>query len=142
LATERFDPARLLFSMRFSSALYRDELAAALAALSCVPPDEAEHLVATAGEDEAAYAPRDAASFLAELCRVIDDFLADDDGGFHQMTVHVTRYERSPAVLEVWFHVGPPGATTGGAWFRQLAVRLDTHHLYAAIGPRIQSPEH
>ncbi len=133
MGTETFNPDRLILSMQYSTALLRGDLAEALLRLACVPAEEAEHLVATAGEDEAGYGIRDRGVFLEALCKTADEFLADDDGGFHEMHVHVTSYERSPAVIEIWFQVGSPGSDRG-VWFRHLVVGVDDQTVYAALG--------
>lgn len=140
VGTERFDPDRLIVAMQHSTEVYRDDVAAAVSRLGRVAPEKAELLVATAGEDESAYALRVRATIVDALCRTADEFLGDDEGGYHEMTVHVTRYDRSDAVLEFWFHVGSPGGEGGGVWLRQLVVGIDEHHVYAALGDRSAAP--
>ncbi|MCG8405149.1 MAG: hypothetical protein MI923_08140 [Phycisphaerales bacterium] len=141
MTTETFDRARLVLSMEGSSALYRDELFAALAGLEKLSLSEAEDLVAIAGEDERAYALRDRNQFFETLCQRADEFLGDDDGGFHKMLVHITKHDRSHAALEIWFHVSTPGSDTGGVWFRHMVVGVDESHLYADMGPAAKSSE-
>jgi hypothetical protein len=135
VATETFSPDRLILSMQYGSELYRDQVAAALSALPCVPIEEAEHLVAVSGEDERAYGLRDRTAFLDALFARCDEFLADDDGGFHQMRIHVTSHPRTRAALEFWFHVATPNTPERGVWFRHLVVRLGETQVYAALGP-------
>lgn len=134
VGTESFNADRLILSMQYSTSVYRPDIETALARLACVPPAEAEHLVATAGEDEAAYRPVARPAFLATLYEMADEFLASDDGGFHNMILQVTSYDRSDAVLEFWFHVATPGFEARGVWFRQMAVGIDARHVYAALG--------
>jgi len=134
MATETFHPSRLIFSMEGSTAVYRDELAAAVQGLAHVTALEAEDLVATAGEDERAYGVRPREQFLDTLCRRVDEFLADDDGGFYRMLVHVTRSDRSPAVLEIWFQVTRPGLETAGTWIRHVVVGIDAQTVYCDMG--------
>ncbi len=136
MSTETYDPTRLLLSMRGSTALYRAEVDSAVTALAHVSPAEAEDLVAIAGEDERAYGLRDRRAFLDAFCRRADEFLADDEGGFHAMTIHLTRYDRSPAALEIWFHVASPASPGAGVWFRHFVVGIDAACVYADIGPR------
>ncbi len=142
MGTETFNPDRLILSMQYSTNVYRPEMETALARLACVPPAEAEHLVATAGEDEAAYRPVTRPVFLDALYGTADEFLASDDGGFHEMTLHVTSYDRSDAVLEFWFHVATPGFEARGVWFRQMAVGIDARHVYAALGEPARTRDH
>jgi len=134
MATETFQAARVLLSMEHSAGVYRDRIAAALNELANVALDEAEHLVAVAGEDERAYGPRDRSKHLDVLCGRIDEFLLDDDGGYFQMRAHLSRHERSDAVLEVWFHVARPGAMQRGTWLRHLIVGVDDATVYADMG--------
>ncbi|MCB9857776.1 MAG: hypothetical protein H6818_18995 [Phycisphaerales bacterium] len=131
MATQTFQPDRVRLCMESSAAVYRDDIAAAVADLACVSRDEAEHLVAVAGEDERNYAPRDRNALLETLCRRIDEFLMDDDGGYYVMRAYLTSHERSDAVLEVWFQVTRPGATMRGTWFRHLIVGLDEKSVYS-----------
>ncbi len=134
MSTETFHPSRVILSMENGSLVYRDDLEAIFKALTCVPADEAEHLVATAGEDERAYAVRPRDVFFQSLCGRIDEFLADDEGGFYRMLVHVTRYERSPAAVEVWFQVTKPGFEAHGTWIRKMVVGVDAQHVYSDFG--------
>lgn len=126
--------------MEGSSALYRDQVAAALTGLYQISLPEAEDLVAIAGEDERAYALRKRDQFIETFCQRADEFLSDDDGGFHRMTVHLTTHDRSDAALEIWFHVGKPGTNAGGVWFRHMVVGIDQSHVYADMGPRLAPP--
>lgn len=137
MATETFNPEQLILSMEGSTAVYRDDIASSLNALTCIDTADAEDLVATAGEDERAYGPRPRAAFLDVLCKRIDEFLLDDDGGYYRMLVHLTRYERSPAAIEVWFQVTKPGFEAGGTWIRHMVVAIDESRLYSDIGPAI-----
>ncbi len=137
MATETFNPQRLVLSMEGSSVVYREELAALVAALPCITPGEAEDLVATAGEDERGYGLRRRADYLDVLCRRMDEFLADDEGGFYRMLVHLTRYDRSPAALELWFHVTRPGLENTGTRFRHMIVGIDAECVYADMGAPI-----
>lgn len=139
MSTETYDPSRLLLSMRGSTALYQTEIEAAMASLAHLSPAEAEDLVAIAGEDERAYGLRDRRAFLDAFCRRADEFLADDEGGFHTMTIHLTRYDRSPAALEIWFHVASPASAGRGVWFRHFVVGINDQCIFADIGPR-ESP--
>lgn len=134
MATETFQPDRLLFGVAGSSAVYRDAIESALASLACVPLHEAEHLVAISGEDERAYARRDRSAHLQTLLDRIDEFLRDDEGGFYRMRVLFASTEKSPAMIEIWFNVGRPGAA-GGTWFRHLVIGLDAAGVYADMGP-------
>lgn len=137
VSTETFDPNRRILSMEGASAVYRDEIADAFGRLNHLPPAEAENLVATAGEDERAYALRKRSAFLDVVCRRVDEFLLDDEGGFYKMVVHFTAYDRSDAALEIWFHVATQGGETGGIWFRHMVVGIDDDHVYADIGPPV-----
>lgn len=134
MGTESFDPERVILAMRYSTAVYREEIESSLSRLECTTPEEADHLVAIAGEDEAAYSVRDRASFVTAICRTADEFLADDDGGYRAMTVYLTSHERSAAIREFWFHVAGPGSEGSGVWFRQLVVGIDAQSVFAAIG--------
>lgn len=134
MSTETFDRSRLLLSMEYGSSVFRDELLAILHRLECLSADEAEHLIATAGEDERGFAVRDRNVFFDALCGRIDEFLADDEGGYYRMLVHVTRYERSAAALEIWFQVTKPGFEMNGTWIRKMVVGVDADHVYADIG--------
>ena len=138
VGTETFNPNRLILSIEGSTGVYREEIAGAIGALDVLSPHDAENLVATAGEDETAYGPRDRTRFLDTLCSRIDEFLRDDDGGYHKMRVHLTSYDRSAAALEIWFHVGTPGANAGGAWFRHMVVGLDELTVYCDMGPHAE----
>ncbi|MBK8268962.1 MAG: hypothetical protein IPK83_11920 [Planctomycetes bacterium] len=133
MATETFHPDRIIFSMEGSTAVYRDDIDAAIKALECVTAEQAEDLVATAGEDERAYGLRPRAAFLEAICKLIDEFLLDDDGGYYRMLVHLTRYERSAAALEVWFQVTKPGHEAGGTWIRRMVVGVDAAYVYSDI---------
>lgn len=134
MATETFQPDRVLVALEHSVAVYRDAIAAALDGLATTTLEEAEHLVAIAGEDEKSYTPRDRTGHLDVLCRRIDEFLADDDGGYFQMRAYLASHERSAAALEVWFHVARPGSMQRGTWFRHLIVGLDDATVYANMG--------
>ncbi len=135
MSTQTFQPDRVRLCMESSVEVYRDDIEAAIAGLDQVALDEAEHLVAVAGEDERVYAIRDRTSLLATLCERIDEFLHDDDGGFYLMRAYLSSHDRSDAVLEVWFQVARPGATNRGTWFRHLIVGVDEHSVYSDMGP-------
>ena len=134
MATETFQPDRLLLSMQGSSGVYHDHLAAIITALPALPLAEAEDLVATAGEDERAYAARSRPDFVAALVLLADEFMLDDEGGYYRMMVHLTRYARSPAAVEIWFHVSRPGSEGGGTWIRRMAVGLSDGAIYTDMG--------
>lgn len=134
MATQTFQPDRVRLCMESSAAVYRDDIAAALADLAFVSLEEAEHLVAVAGEDERNYGPRDRVALFETLCRRIDEFLMDDDGGYYLMRTYLSSHERSDAVLEIWFQVTKPGATMRGTWFRHLIVGLDDQSVYSDMG--------
>lgn len=134
MPTEAFHESRLILTMRDGTAVWRDDIAELLAALPTVSLDEAEHVVAVSGEDERAYAPRPHAAFLAVLFQTADDFLADTEGGWRDMLVHVTRHPRCRAAIEFWFQVRTPGAGPGSAWIRHLAIGLDGDHIFAGLG--------
>lgn len=134
MATQTFQPDRVRLCMESSVDVYREDIQQAIDSLACVPIDEAEHLVAVAGEDERLYAPRERSSLFQTLCRRIDEFLLDDDGGFYCMRAYLSSHERSDAVLEVWFQVSRPGAMSRGTWFRHLIVGLDAEHVFADMG--------
>ncbi|MCZ6682569.1 MAG: hypothetical protein O7B26_05240 [Planctomycetota bacterium] len=136
MGTESFDPERVILAMRYSTEVYRQDIETSLSRLACISPDEAEHLVAIAGEDEAAYSVRDRASFVSTICRTADEFLADDEGGYRDMTVYLTSHVRSEAIREFWFHVTGQGSEGSGVWFRQLVVGIDTQKVFAAMGDR------
>ncbi len=134
MSTQTLNPDRVIFGMEGSADVYRDDLAAALTQLEHVDKHEAEHLVAIAGEDERAYALKQKCEFLTALMRRVDDFLQDDEGGYYQMRAYLARHERSPAVLEIWFHVKMPTRPRGGTWFRHLVVGIDSDRVYADFG--------
>ena len=117
--------------MEGSAVVYQDNLQAALAHLDCVAEEEAEHLVAIAGEDERAYGLKARNVYLKKLAQRVDEFLQDDDGGYYQMRVYLAQHERSAAVLEIWFHVTMPAKPRGGTWFRHLVVGIDDERVYA-----------
>ncbi|HPF37640.1 MAG TPA: hypothetical protein P5081_07510 [Phycisphaerae bacterium] len=137
MATQTFQPERVQLCMESSVDVYREQIAASIAALDRVAAEEAEHLVAVAGEDERNYAPRHRANVFETLCARIDEFLLDDDGGYYLMRAYLCSHERSAAVLEVWFQVTKPGALSRGAWFRHLVVGLDEQHVYADMGASV-----
>ena len=134
MATETFDPTRLIVSIEGATAIYRDEVAAAIARLEHAGIQEAEDLVATAGEDERGFGLRERSAFLNTLYQRADEFLLDDEGGYYRMIVHLTAYERSAAALEIWFHVASPGSEAGGIWMRHMVVGIDEKHVYADMG--------
>lgn len=134
MATESFNMERRILSMEGSTSVYRDDLSLVLDRLGHLSQAEAEDLVATAGEDERAYRTRPRDGFLDVLCDRIDEFLHDDDGGFFRMIVHVARYERSSAAIELWFHVTRPGFESGGTWIRHMVVGIDGQCIFADIG--------
>lgn len=134
MATETFNAEQLILSIEGSVDVFREDVAATVAGLAHLTPQDAEDLVATAGEDERAYGVRDRATFLDAFYRLADEFLRDDDGGYHHMVVHITRYYRNDAALELWFHVGRPGSETGGVWIRHMVVGLNDTSVYADIG--------
>lgn len=134
MSTQTLNPDRVIFGMEGSADVYQDDLAAALAQVENVDEEEAEHLVAIAGEDERAYAIKQRGEFLTALMRRVDDFLQDDEGGYYQMRAYLARHERSPAVLEIWFHVTLPARPRGGTWFRHLVVGIDSERVYADFG--------
>lgn len=133
MGTETFNMSRALMEIRYSTDVYRDDLAATLNGLANVPVEEAEHFVAISGEDERAYGLRRREAFLEAFCEQADAFLCDDDGGFHEMVLYASRHPRSDAMLEFWFHVRSP-AGEGGVWFRQLVIGVDAEHVYAGLG--------
>ena len=133
MGTERLDSTRVILAMQRSSEVYREDVIQAIAGLGSVSSDEAEHIVATAGEDESCYGLRRRDAFIDALFRTVDEFLDDDEGGFHQMTVYVAGSERGDAILEFWFHVSQPGRE-GGVWLRQMVVGIDEDRVYASIG--------
>ena len=134
MATQALDPDRILIGLEGSVAVYRDDIERNLSTLTQVSVEEAEHLVAIAGEDERAYSLKRRASHMNALFRRIDEFLLDDDGGYYQMRVYLASHERSSAVLETWFHVALPGRLRGGTWFRHLIVGIDNEHVFADVG--------
>jgi len=133
VATERFDPDDLIFTIRHGTAVHRDDIAELIAALTPLDAEEAEHLVAVAGEDERAYGPRRVEDFHNALFEMMDEFLMDDEGGYRDMSVHATRHPRWPQALAFWFQVRTTGAQSS-VWFRHLVMRLDEKTLYAGIG--------
>lgn len=143
VGTERFDPERLIFTLRDSTAVHRDEIAELFEALQPIDVDEAEHIVAVSGEDERSYGPRPIEGFREALFAMMDEFLADDDGGYHEMAIHATRHARWPQAVEFWFQVRATGAQTS-VWFRHLVMRInraglssgrsDNEMVYASIG--------
>ncbi len=135
MATEVFQPDRLLFGIAGTADVYRDAIVEALSRLGTVPLHEAEHLVAVSGEDERAYGRRIRESHLSTLISRIDEFLADDEGGYYRMRVLFAASDKSPAMIEIWFNVGRPGAVAGGTWFRHLVIGLDEASVYADMGP-------
>lgn len=134
MATQTFQPDRVRLCMESSVAVYRDDIAGVIAGLACIAPDEAEHLVAVAGEDERFYSVRPRAVVFESLCRQIDEFLLDDDGGYYLMRAYLSSHERSEAVVEVWFQVTRPGAISRGTWFRHLIVGIDKTQVYSNLG--------
>lgn len=135
MATETLQPDCLLFSLRDAATPHRDTLGAALDRLAPMPHDAAIELIACAGEDERAYRLVTDAALLDALCRAADEFLADDDGGYHEMALHVARRTAAPAVLELWFQVRSPWSSGNGAWFRHLVVRIGPDRVLANLGP-------
>lgn len=140
MGTESFDPERVILAMRYSTEVYREDIESSLSRLAHTSPEEAEHFVAISGEDEAAYSVRDRVSFISAICRTADEFLADDDGGYREMTVYLTTHVRSEAIREFWFHVTGPGSASSGVWFRQLVVGVGAQSVYAALGDRVGGP--
>ena len=75
----------------------------------------------------------------------MDEFLADDDGGYHEMAIHATRHARWPQAVELWFQVRTTGSPTS-VWFRHMVMRLvdndggagpsSVMSVYASIGGR------
>ncbi len=123
--------------MEHSTALHREALTELLNALAVVSPEDAIELVACAGEDERGYRRVAIDAFLDSFCRLADEFLADDDGGYHEMTVHVTRRAATNAAIELWFHVRSPGSGRGGVWMRHLVARTGEREVVADIGPAL-----
>lgn len=121
--------------MEHSTALHREALRGLLNSLGVVAAEEAIELVACAGEDERGYRRVAVDAFLDSFCRLADEFLADDDGGYHEMIVHVTRRAATQAALEFWFHVRSPGSGRGGVWMRHLVARTGERDVLADIGP-------
>lgn len=147
VGTERFEAERLIFTIRDSTTVHREEVAELFEMLHPIGIEEAEHIVAVSGEDERAYGPRPINYFLGALFTMMDEFLADDDGGYHEMAIHATRHARWPQAVELWFQVRAAGAPTS-VWFRHLVMRLtpggaglssarlDGGLVYASIGGR------
>lgn len=147
MGTERFDPERLIFTIRDSTAVHREEIAELFDALEPLGVDEAEHLVAVSGEDERGYGPRPLERFREALFAMMDEFLADHDGGYREMSVHAMRHVRWPKAIELWFQVRTQGSPTS-VWFRHIVVRLvpggaggspdrsERNRVYASIGGR------
>lgn len=133
MSTERFDPDRLIFTIRHSTAVHRDDIVEVIGSLTPIAADEAEHMVAVAGEDERAYGPRREGDLLAAMFGLMDEHLADDEGGYREMSVHVTRHARWPQAVEFWFQVKTTGAQSS-VWLRHLVMRIDESTLFASIG--------
>jgi len=123
VGTERFDPVRLIFTIRDSTAVHREEIAELFEMLHPIDVEEAEHIVAVSGEDERSYGPRSIEGFREALFATMDEFLADDDGGYHEMAIHATQHARWPQAVEFWFQVRTTGSPTS-VWFRHLVMRL------------------
>lgn len=124
VGTERFDPERLIFTIRDSTAVHREEIAALFEMLHPICVDEAEHIVAVSGEDERNYGPRPIDGFRESLFAMMDEFLADNDGGYHEMAIHATQHARWPHAVELWFQVRTTGSPSS-VWFRHLVMRLE-----------------
>lgn len=137
MATEQFDPDRLEFSMQHSTALHRDAFADLLTGLTPITYDEAIELVACAGEDERHYRRVSIDALVDAFLPLADEFLADDDGGYLELSIHVTRRAASRAAIEIWFHVRSPGSGRGGVWMRHVVVRTGEREVVADIGPAL-----
>lgn len=134
MATEQFDPDRLELTMQHSTVIHREAFAELVTGLAVISPNDAIELVACAGEDERHYRRVAIDTFLSAFVVLADEFLADDDGGYHEMSIQVARRAATSAAIEMWFHVRSPGSGRGGVWMRHIVVRTGEREVVADIG--------